>query len=176
MSKSRRQFLVREPLGLAGAALTSCRKAAPKTTEAPAGTPPDFGTAPPVGPEVSPPTFTEAEKLVQAELTNAERAQAAGKLAQLDGATLRAAHRAATGEDRACGAAVVALGGSIARRESRPAARIEKRHVAGGRRGPVPVISRAQEGTEPREKCQKKPDHGPSLHDAGDRKAGSASY
>ena len=78
MSKSRRQFLVHTPLGLVGAALTSCRKAGQKTTEAPAGTPPAFGTAPAVGPEVSPSTFAEAEKLVQVELTRAERAQAAG--------------------------------------------------------------------------------------------------
>jgi hypothetical protein len=30
-------------------------------------------------------------------------------------------------------------------------------------------VSRAEEGTEPREKNQKKPDHGPSLHDSVDR-------
>ena len=42
-----------------------------------AGTPPAFGTAPPVGPEVTSTTFTEAEKLVRVELTPAERAQAA---------------------------------------------------------------------------------------------------
>src|SRR6516225_10494714 len=35
------------------------------------------------------------------------------------------------------------------------------------------VMSRAEEGTGPREKSQKKPDHGPILHDAVDRKAGS---
>ncbi len=74
----RRQFLVHTPLGLVGAALTSCRKAALKTTESPPGMPPAFGTAPAVGPEVSPSTFAEAEKLVQVELTSAERAQAAG--------------------------------------------------------------------------------------------------
>jgi hypothetical protein len=34
-------------------------------------------------------------------------------------------------------------------------------------------MSRAEEDTEPREKSQKKPDHGPSLHDAVDRKGGS---
>jgi Asp-tRNA(Asn)/Glu-tRNA(Gln) amidotransferase A subunit family amidase len=37
-----------------------------------------WGTAPPVGPEVSTLTFTEAEKLVQVELTAEERATAAG--------------------------------------------------------------------------------------------------
>jgi len=78
MSKSRRQFLVHAPLGIVGAALSSCRKSAQKTLEAPAGTPPAFGTAPAVGPEVSLSTFAEAEKLVQVELTRAERAQAAG--------------------------------------------------------------------------------------------------
>ena len=40
--------------------------------------PPAFGTAPPVGPEVSPTTFAEAEKLMQVQLSAAERAQAAG--------------------------------------------------------------------------------------------------
>jgi Asp-tRNA(Asn)/Glu-tRNA(Gln) amidotransferase A subunit family amidase len=46
--------------------------------EPPPGTPPAFGTAPPVGPEVSPSTFAEAEQLMRVELTSAERAQAAG--------------------------------------------------------------------------------------------------
>jgi Asp-tRNA(Asn)/Glu-tRNA(Gln) amidotransferase A subunit family amidase len=40
--------------------------------------PPAFGTAPPVGPEVSPVTFAEAEKLMRIDLTAAERSQAAG--------------------------------------------------------------------------------------------------
>src|SRR5262249_37809069 len=31
------------------------------------------------------------------------------------------------------------------------------------------LVSRAEEGTEPRERIQKKPDHGPSLHDSVDR-------
>src|ERR1700723_151815 len=43
----------------------------------PLGTPSAFGTAPPVGPVVSPETFTEAEKLVRVEMTDADRAQAA---------------------------------------------------------------------------------------------------
>ena len=42
-----------------------------------AGMPPAFGTAPPVGPAVSPETFAEAEKLIRFELTPEERAQAA---------------------------------------------------------------------------------------------------
>jgi hypothetical protein len=37
------------------------------------------------------------------------------------------------------------------------------------------VISGAKEDTEPREKSQKKPDHGPSLHDTVPGNAGSAS-
>jgi len=41
------------------------------------GAPPAFGTAPPVGPEVSPATFAEAEKLVQVPMTEQDRAQAA---------------------------------------------------------------------------------------------------
>jgi Asp-tRNA(Asn)/Glu-tRNA(Gln) amidotransferase A subunit family amidase len=52
--------------------------AVPKPGELPAGSPPAFGTAPAVGPQVSAATFAEAEKLVRLELTAAERAQAAG--------------------------------------------------------------------------------------------------
>jgi Asp-tRNA(Asn)/Glu-tRNA(Gln) amidotransferase A subunit family amidase len=40
--------------------------------------PPAFGTAPPVGPEISPSTLAEAEKLVQVQFSATERAQAAG--------------------------------------------------------------------------------------------------
>jgi len=46
-------------------------------TEPPPGTPPAFGTGPQVGPEVSSNTFKEAEKLVQVELGEADREQAA---------------------------------------------------------------------------------------------------
>ncbi len=77
MSKSRRQFLTHASLTLLGAAVAS-RTQAQQTTEPPPGEPPAFGTAPPVGPQVSPTTFAEAEKLMQVELTAAERAQAAG--------------------------------------------------------------------------------------------------
>jgi Asp-tRNA(Asn)/Glu-tRNA(Gln) amidotransferase A subunit family amidase len=85
MSKSRRQFLAQASLGLLGAAVASTVDAqqptptpAQKPAEPPAGTPPAFGTAPAVGPEVSPATFAEAEKLMQVELSAAERAEAAG--------------------------------------------------------------------------------------------------
>jgi Asp-tRNA(Asn)/Glu-tRNA(Gln) amidotransferase A subunit family amidase len=50
----------------------------PDTTQPPPGTPPAFGTGPVVGPEVTPETVAEAEKLLQVEYTPAERAQAAG--------------------------------------------------------------------------------------------------
>src|SRR4051812_28712657 len=74
MSRSRRQFLMQASTGLLGAAAVG---AAAQTTEPPPGTPPAFGTGPQVGPEVSPATFTEAEKLVQIELTESEREVAA---------------------------------------------------------------------------------------------------
>lgn len=77
MPKSRRQFLTQASLGLVGAAVAS-RVSAQKPGEPPPGAPPAFGTAPAVGPEVSPSTFTAAEKLVDFELTVAERDQAAG--------------------------------------------------------------------------------------------------
>src|SRR5215813_7474346 len=77
MSKSRRQFLTHASLTVLGAAVTSSSKAQ-QTPESTPGAPPAFGTAPPVGPEVSAATFAEAEKLMRVELTPAERAQAAG--------------------------------------------------------------------------------------------------
>jgi Asp-tRNA(Asn)/Glu-tRNA(Gln) amidotransferase A subunit family amidase len=77
MSKSRRQFLSGASISLMATA-SACRKAAQKPAELPPGAPPAFGVAPAVGPEVSPSTFAEAEKLVQVELTAAEREAAAG--------------------------------------------------------------------------------------------------
>ncbi len=83
MSKSRRQFLAEASVGLVGAAVASTLQAqkpaeTPKPQEPTPGAPPAFGTAPAVGPEVSTGTFAEAEKLVQVEMTPAERAEAAG--------------------------------------------------------------------------------------------------
>jgi Asp-tRNA(Asn)/Glu-tRNA(Gln) amidotransferase A subunit family amidase len=84
MSKSRRQFLAEVSIGVVAAAVASRSHAQqkPAVTPTPAepapGTPPAFGTAPPVGPEVTPSTFADAEKLLWVDLTPAERAQAAG--------------------------------------------------------------------------------------------------
>jgi Asp-tRNA(Asn)/Glu-tRNA(Gln) amidotransferase A subunit family amidase len=55
------------------------KQAVPQSTP---GAPPAFGTAPAAGPEVSTATFAEAEKLVQAPLTEQERAEAAGNWRQ----------------------------------------------------------------------------------------------
>ena len=84
MSKSRRQFLTRTSLGLVAAAVAPVITVAEKTGEhsqepAPPtpGAPPAFGTGPAVGPEVSPTTFAEAEKLAQVQLTTADRTLAA---------------------------------------------------------------------------------------------------
>ncbi|MGA3187798.1 MAG: amidase [Bryobacteraceae bacterium] len=76
MSKSRRKFL-NTSFGLIGVT-AACTRKPPASGELPPGAPPAFGTAPSVGPEVSSNTFSEAEKLVQFELTAAERTQAAG--------------------------------------------------------------------------------------------------
>ena len=77
MAKSRREFLTLTSLGLVGAAvMANSRAQEPSAT--PPGMPPAFGTGPAVGPEVSPSTFAEAQKLVQVELTETERAEAAG--------------------------------------------------------------------------------------------------
>jgi Asp-tRNA(Asn)/Glu-tRNA(Gln) amidotransferase A subunit family amidase len=78
MSKSRRRFLSSATIGLAAAA-TACRKSVETTAvDQTPGAPPAFGTAPEVGPKVSASTFAEAEKLVQVEMTPAERDLAAG--------------------------------------------------------------------------------------------------
>jgi Asp-tRNA(Asn)/Glu-tRNA(Gln) amidotransferase A subunit family amidase len=77
MSKSRRQFLALTSLGVLGAAATYSSRAQ-NAADLPPGAPPAFGTAPAVGPEVSPSTFAEAEKLVQIEMSANERAVAAG--------------------------------------------------------------------------------------------------
>jgi len=77
MSRSRRQFLTHSTLALLGAA-AGCKGKSQKSSEQPPGAPPAFGTSPPAGPEVSPSTFAEAEKLVQVNLTKTERDQAAG--------------------------------------------------------------------------------------------------
>jgi len=76
MPNSRRQFLAKTSLGLLGAAAAATSEAQ-EPSQLPPGAPSAFGTGPAVGPEVSPNTFAEAEKLVRVQLTPAERAQAA---------------------------------------------------------------------------------------------------
>ena len=75
MAKSRRHFLATTSLGILGAAALPSQAQNP--ADQPPGTPPAFGTGPLVGPEVSPATFAEAEKLVQIELTETDRKVAA---------------------------------------------------------------------------------------------------
>jgi Asp-tRNA(Asn)/Glu-tRNA(Gln) amidotransferase A subunit family amidase len=86
MPKSRRHFLATTSLGLLGAAAALDTQAQNPAGQNPTaqnpndqtpGTPPAFGTGPLVGPEVSPTTFAEAEKLVQIELNESERSVAA---------------------------------------------------------------------------------------------------
>lgn len=62
------------------AAATGCHKetSEPASATTPPGMPSAFATSPAVGPEVSPATFAEAEKLVRFPLTEAERKEAAG--------------------------------------------------------------------------------------------------
>src|SRR6202521_98375 len=92
MSKSRRQFLVHTSLGVLCAAVAHRSYAEPPSNlqadalpttdpqiqDLPPGAPSAFGTGLAVGPEVSPATFAEAEKLVRVELSDSERAVAAG--------------------------------------------------------------------------------------------------
>jgi Asp-tRNA(Asn)/Glu-tRNA(Gln) amidotransferase A subunit family amidase len=74
--KFRRQFLINASTTLAALAATRGSQAQ-VANEAPAGSPPTFGTLPAVGPEVTPATFAEAEKLMQTTMTPAHRAMAA---------------------------------------------------------------------------------------------------
>jgi Asp-tRNA(Asn)/Glu-tRNA(Gln) amidotransferase A subunit family amidase len=76
---TRRQFLLRAPLGVLVAA-AACRNETPPTNSqstTTAGAPPTFGTGIGSGPVVTPATFAEAEKLMQVTMTPAERQQAA---------------------------------------------------------------------------------------------------
>src|SRR5499427_5021546 len=119
MSESRRDFLARTAAGFLGAAAAGRASAQtsiaqPQITPA-AGTPPAFGTAPAVGPEVSPATLAEAEKLVRIELTPAERSQAAGNWRQAMAGTM----------ERRTGPRKVALEASLA-----PASRWDPRTAA----------------------------------------------
>ena len=91
--KTRRDFLAMTGMGLVGAVVsaeessgaqtnlnattTSLQNPNPAPGQEPAGMPPAFGTAKPVGPEVSEETFAESEKLVQVNLNKADIAQAA---------------------------------------------------------------------------------------------------
>ncbi len=79
-SHSRRDFIATTSIGLIGAAAIPQNQtpaSSQEPTAPPAGAPPAFGAGPAFGPEVSPNTFAEAEKLVQFELTAAERTVAA---------------------------------------------------------------------------------------------------
>jgi len=77
---TRRQFLIRAPLGFLTASV-ACRTEAPtsgsSSTPPTPGAPPTFGTGRGSGPDVSVSTFVEAEKLMQVTMTAAERQQAA---------------------------------------------------------------------------------------------------
>jgi len=81
---TRRQFLIRAPLGLLVAA-SACRTGAPSTSSQPttAGAPPTWGTGAGAGPPVTTTTFEEAEKLMQITMSAAERQQAADSWRQL---------------------------------------------------------------------------------------------
>ena len=86
MGRSRREFLAQSSMGLLGAVMVgeAAGASAEQTPQTPAtpGAPPAFGTAPPVGPEVSAATFVEAEKLVQVTMSPEHRAEAAGNWRQ----------------------------------------------------------------------------------------------
>jgi Asp-tRNA(Asn)/Glu-tRNA(Gln) amidotransferase A subunit family amidase len=84
MTTSRRDFLAIGTMGAVGAALPldAEQTPTPSQNQQTPGAPPAFGTAQPVGPAVSIETFAEAEKLVQIQMTEADRAQAASNWRQ----------------------------------------------------------------------------------------------
>ena len=73
----RRRFLINASSTVLAALAASRSAQAQATADAPAGSPPTFGTLPAVGPEVTPATFAEAEKLMQTAMTPAQRTMAA---------------------------------------------------------------------------------------------------
>jgi len=83
MSKSRREFLVSSAalLGAGAGASQSATRRAPKRAapagSLPSGSPPVFGTAQGVGPEVTAATFGEAEKLMRVHMSAQDCAEAA---------------------------------------------------------------------------------------------------
>jgi Asp-tRNA(Asn)/Glu-tRNA(Gln) amidotransferase A subunit family amidase len=79
MGKSRRQFLTVTSAGLVGAAIAHsvCAQVPEPQQQPTPGAPPAFGTGPLMGPEISPATVSEAEKLVQIKMTESEVAVAA---------------------------------------------------------------------------------------------------
>ncbi len=74
---SRRAFLI-QTASAALAASASGQAATPTPQQPTAGAPPAFGTAPAVGPAITPADFEHAEKLMQISMLPAQRAQAAG--------------------------------------------------------------------------------------------------
>ena len=84
---TRRQFLITAPLGVLAATSACSNEPAPSapaqtpatggTAATPAGMPPAFGTGPVTGPEVTPATFAEAEKLMQVTMRPLDREVAA---------------------------------------------------------------------------------------------------
>jgi Asp-tRNA(Asn)/Glu-tRNA(Gln) amidotransferase A subunit family amidase len=77
---TRRQFLVRAPLAVLVSAVAfrdNLPSVSAQTPPVTPGAPPTFGTGVGSGPEVTPATFAEAEKLMQVIMTPAERQQAA---------------------------------------------------------------------------------------------------
>ena len=83
MTASRRGFLTLSSMSMLAAALPeslasqAAQNQQPQNQTTP-GAPTAFGTSPAVGPKVSVETFAEAEKLIQVEMTEADRSQAAG--------------------------------------------------------------------------------------------------
>jgi Asp-tRNA(Asn)/Glu-tRNA(Gln) amidotransferase A subunit family amidase len=79
MSSSRREFLTYSSLAMLAATMKAeAQSPAGQAQPLPPGAPSAFGTSPAAGPEVSPATFAEAEKLVQLQMTPVDLATAAG--------------------------------------------------------------------------------------------------
>ncbi|MCD2340172.1 amidase [Ideonella azotifigens] len=126
---SRRHFLIQAPAGVLGAAAAvGVQAAEPAPAEAaPPGAPPAFGTALPVGPEVSATTFAEAEKLMRVSFSAAEREMAAASWRSTMPSTM----------ERRAGPNTLAIPDSVA-----PASRWHPAHIRAGAQPAGPAHDR----------------------------------
>lgn len=78
LTSSRRRFLAQGTLAVLSAGVAQAQVTPDQANPATPGAPPAFGTSPAAGPTVTAQTFAEAEKLVQVQMSPADRTEVAG--------------------------------------------------------------------------------------------------